>query len=363
MANANGWGDGASNNDIGWGQGANNSIGWGNSQLTSWSGSTDIDGGNAPSNSVAPAITGTAQEGQTLTCSTGTWSGSPTYTYQWKRNGNNIGGATSSTYLVALADVGQNILCAVTATNFVGSATANSNTVVPMTSIVTTGLAMNLDAGNSASYPGTGTTWTDLTGNSRTGTLINGVGYSSLNGGSLTFDGTNDYVSVANTTAVLSNVNKFTVDTWFKVTNPSSTTAYQTIFSFGTGTIYTTDILILINSGQVFAQVNNSSDGSGKFNFTSTAWTNFQMVYDGTLSGNANRLKLYLNGVLQTLTFDYTVPATSGTTSTCGIGAYSTGGFNNFLTGNVAVTRLYTTALSQTDVTQNFNAIKSRYGL
>lgn len=132
MANANGWGDGSVNNNIGWGQGANNSIGWGKSHLDSWSGATDIDGGNLPSNSVAPAITGTAQEGETLTCSTGTWSGSPTYTYQWKRNGNNIGGATSSTYLLVLADVGQNILCTVTATNFVGSATANSNTVVPI---------------------------------------------------------------------------------------------------------------------------------------------------------------------------------------------------------------------------------------
>ena len=68
MANANGWGDGSVNNSIGWGQGANNTIGWGNSQLTSWSGATDIDGGNLPSNSVAPAITGTAQEGQTVTC-------------------------------------------------------------------------------------------------------------------------------------------------------------------------------------------------------------------------------------------------------------------------------------------------------
>ena len=135
MANSNGWGDGSVNNNIGWGQGANNTIGWGKSQLDSWSGATDIDGGNLPSNSVAPAITGTAQEGQTLTCSTGTWSGSPTYTYQWKRNGNNIGGATSSTYLLVLADVGQNILCTVTATNFVGSATADSNTVVPTSSV------------------------------------------------------------------------------------------------------------------------------------------------------------------------------------------------------------------------------------
>jgi hypothetical protein len=134
MANSNGWGDGAVNNAIGWGQGANNAIGWGKSQIDSWSGATDIDGGNAPVNSVAPALSGTAQEGQTLTCSTGTWSGSPTYSYQWKRNGSNIGSATNSTYTLVTADVGQSIKCTVTATNFVGSANADSNTVTPTSS-------------------------------------------------------------------------------------------------------------------------------------------------------------------------------------------------------------------------------------
>jgi len=132
MANSNGWGDGSVNNNIGWGQGAiNNNISWGKSQVDSWSGATDIDGGNPPVNSVAPALSGTAQEGQTLTCSTGTWSGTPTYTYQWKRNGSNIGSATNSTYTLVTADVGQSIKCTVTATNALGSSNADSNTVTP----------------------------------------------------------------------------------------------------------------------------------------------------------------------------------------------------------------------------------------
>lgn len=135
MANSNGWGDGSVNNNIGWGQGANNATGWGKSHLNSWSGATDIDGGNPPVNSVAPALSGTAQEGQTLTCSTGTWSGSPTYTYQWKRDGNNITSATSSTYTLVTADVGTSIKCTVTATNFAGSGTADSNTVTPTSSV------------------------------------------------------------------------------------------------------------------------------------------------------------------------------------------------------------------------------------
>ena len=87
-----------------------------------------------PVNTVAPALSGTAQEGQTLTCSTGTWTGTPiiTYTYQWKRNGSNIGSATNSTYTLVTADVGQSIKCTVTATNGAGSVNADSNTVVPV---------------------------------------------------------------------------------------------------------------------------------------------------------------------------------------------------------------------------------------
>ena len=60
--------------------------------------------------------------------------------------------------------------------------------------VVTTGLQLYLDAGNASSYPGSGTAWTDLSGNSRDGTLTNGPTYSDTNGGSIVFDGTNDFV-------------------------------------------------------------------------------------------------------------------------------------------------------------------------
>ena len=85
-----------------------------------------------PTNTALPTISGLAQEGQTLSSTTGTWSDSPTYTYQWKRcdtNGNNcanIGSATASTYGVVSADVGSRLRVAVTASNSSGSATATS---------------------------------------------------------------------------------------------------------------------------------------------------------------------------------------------------------------------------------------------
>jgi hypothetical protein len=87
---------------------------------------------SAPVNSVAPAISGTPEVGQTLSCTTGTWSPTGTYAYQWRRNGANIGGAVSNTYVLQLTDVGTNITCAVTATNLSGSTTAVSNTLGPI---------------------------------------------------------------------------------------------------------------------------------------------------------------------------------------------------------------------------------------
>jgi len=90
-------------------------------------------GGTAPANTVAPALSGTAQVGQTLTCSTGTWTGDATitYAYQWKRAGTNISGATASTYLVVPADVASALSCTVTASNGAGSSSANSNSMTP----------------------------------------------------------------------------------------------------------------------------------------------------------------------------------------------------------------------------------------
>lgn len=86
----------------------------------------------APVNTVAPAITGTVEVGQTITCSTGTWqpSLSLSYAYQWKAAGVNISGATSSTYLLTASEAGKAITCTVTATNSVGSGSATTAATV-----------------------------------------------------------------------------------------------------------------------------------------------------------------------------------------------------------------------------------------
>jgi hypothetical protein len=92
--------------------------------------------GSLPVNTVAPVVSGTATFGQTLTTTNGTWTGAPapTFTYQWQRGVSNIGGATSSTYVVQAADALNTLRCVVTATNPLGSVSANSNNtaVVPL---------------------------------------------------------------------------------------------------------------------------------------------------------------------------------------------------------------------------------------
>ena len=131
------WGQGAKNNNIGWGQGAvNNDISWGASHKISWAGDTEIVGtdGNVPINVVAPAISGTALVGNTLTSTTGTWTsdtGVIGYLYQWTRDGVNISGATNSTYTLVNADLNKSIICKVAATDTDGtSAYVNSNSLV-----------------------------------------------------------------------------------------------------------------------------------------------------------------------------------------------------------------------------------------
>lgn len=91
----------------------------------------------APVNTVAPVVSGTPAAGQTLSCSTGSWTGSPAlaYTYAWLRDGVAIAGATGSAYVVQMADQGNGLTCKVTATNKNGSAAAVSNTLtVPIPS-------------------------------------------------------------------------------------------------------------------------------------------------------------------------------------------------------------------------------------
>lgn len=107
----------------------------------------------APTNTVAPAISGTIIVGQTLTTTNGTWTGSPTgYSYQWLRGGVNISGATSNTYLLVTADLAATITVTVTATNAGGSASATSTGVGPIVAAGHRYWRINMTAGAAGAY-------------------------------------------------------------------------------------------------------------------------------------------------------------------------------------------------------------------
>ena len=96
--------------------------------------------------------------------------------------------------------------------------------------IVTDGLVFCVDAGDKMSYPGAGTTWTDLSKNRNNGTLTNGPTFDSANGGSIVFDGTDDYVNFGSQTWDIST--NLTIDFFIKF-NTLNSAAYYTMFSFG----------------------------------------------------------------------------------------------------------------------------------
>jgi len=165
-----------------------------------------------PANTAAPQITGTAQVGQVLSASTGSWTGgsdTPVYTYQWKRNGVNISGATSATYQVQGADIATTLTVVVTAMNVAGS-----------TSGTATGIG-SIQPAPSGAYPSTWTwvgplegTWTSssnwiITGSSASGAPTTSTqAYINTNGAMVTASnavGGLVYVR-ANTSATMSGV-------------------------------------------------------------------------------------------------------------------------------------------------------------
>jgi hypothetical protein len=218
--------------------------------------------------------------------------------------------------------------------------------------IVTSGLTLNLDAGNASSYPGSGTSWYDLSGNNRTGTLTNGPTYSSANMGSIVFDGVDDYISFSSLLDTTANVS---VEMWFYNTQ---TSGESTLFSNGYGS--TTGYIIglgLCSSGITTLNVTFGGIACGVVTATvsTNAW--YQMVFTKTGSSNV----LYTNGT-QRSTASRNCNSPAGGTI-IGDTYAPKGGVGGFYKGNIAIARMYNTALSAAEVLQNYNAIKNRFGL
>lgn len=217
------------------------------------------------------------------------------------------------------------------------------------TEIVLSGLILNLDAGNVASYPGTGTIWTDLSGNSNTGTLTNGPSYSSANSGSILFDGVNDYVTISSMS-----VSTFTYQAWVYSTPSNSGGDYGYFHSAGSFGLAMSEGGVLWD-GTVLGDLyyyNSSSAVDLNCVLPQNVWVNIACVIDEL----SKVLKIYINGSLQS-----TTNVTTTQTNITEFGRFA-GGVHYF-NGRKSNIAIYNRALSATEVTENYNALKARYGL
>ena len=215
--------------------------------------------------------------------------------------------------------------------------------------VVQDGLVLYLDAGNDVSYPGSGNKWFDLSNNGNTGTLVNGVGYSASNGGALSFDGSDDYVSLGTKNIITTD---FSVNMWVKVT-----AATKEVFFFSFGYNDSSSALMFKHPDINILYIIYSNSGTTT-QYASSFEITQNVLYNITWTRNGSNNILYING------FDIYSFSNSTILSSCiyDIGwASSRNKTTAYYQGNIYTTSLYNRALTAAEVSQNYNALKGRY--
>jgi hypothetical protein len=248
-------------------------------------------------------------------------------------------------------------------------------------SIVTSGLVLNLDAGNTSSYPGSGTTWNDLSGNGQNFTLYNSPTFSSNNGGEILFSGSNDYARIRNSSSIDLLSSNGTVEVWFRtISSTLGSETYVRLISFsdetGTGSDTTStqgtnrdysDYFCLVKNNtaeSIAVWYKNNPNAFGPATLVNTN-TYFNAVVSWSTSGASMTFNFYLNGTntnTSTVTQSgYNVNASTITIGQNCIGAL-TSPFENSSCAFSSV-KLYNRALSAAEIQQNFNALRNRFGI
>jgi len=219
--------------------------------------------------------------------------------------------------------------------------------------IVKNGLVLDIDAAKKDSYPGSGTVWRDIAGSNSTGVLTNGPTFNSDNGGSIVFDGVDDYVNSISVFA--SYPSEVTIEHTFKVSSLLSNKnlvhcQYNPRLS--------------VRSGNIINLYHTSYPNDVVFDFTGIILLETNKIYVLSVTYNStNKYRCYVNG-LESTNRTYTGVSSINAkpdfnSFQLGIGAGSEG----YFIGNVYNTKMYNRALSSTEVLQNYNAVKGRFGL
>jgi hypothetical protein len=210
--------------------------------------------------------------------------------------------------------------------------------------IVNNGLVLDLDAAKKDSYPTTGTIWSDISGNQNNGSLQNGTLFTTLGGGSFYFDGVSNSATAPSSLSLLTIVNSVSICFWVKL--GSIKNAYAAFF---TKSGFANNVGIRGSDGFTiwYSSLGNWVAGySGVYN--NGGWAYMCYTYDGASQ------TIYRNGsqiLTRSITGNFTTSASNL------VIADST--FNGWL----GQSTIYNRALSSTEVLQNYNATKGRYGL
>ena len=216
--------------------------------------------------------------------------------------------------------------------------------------IVTGGLVLHLDAGNSTSYPGSGTTWTDLSGNGNNATLINTPTYSSANGGHLLFNGTNERLDLDSSLNLSTNTG-FTMCLFLQQTTPQTGASWN-YFNLQnpveTGTFGTGNTTFLFKDNGIPVEINsgNVTTSWSYIAFGTNPTTRIPFIHRFNSSGYALTTSATAFGN-RTLSF---------------ISMFRGSGGSNY-GAKVATIQAYNRTLTATEVTQNFNALRGRFGI
>ena len=227
---------------------------------------------------------------------------------------------------------------------------ANPIIILP---IVETNLVLHLDAGNPSSYPGSGSTWTDLV-SSKEFTLYGGPTYSTDDGGYLTFDSNNSQYAEA--TSLPSTLSAWTLETWFYNNGTYSGQSPCIITDVYTGNPLnftlgnTFDGYPVLQTGFFDGAWHATSDS---YTLPSTGWFHIAGTWDGT------DMKMYVNNSL----VSSTTPGGTSTSGGQGIRLMRRWDVPDCMGGRLGIVRIYSNALTAGDVTTNFQAGQTRFGL
>jgi hypothetical protein len=227
---------------------------------------------------------------------------------------------------------------------------------------VESGLVLSLDAGNIKSYPGSGTTWIDLSENKTTGTLTGGPTFSIANGKTIVFDASNDYVEFGNPSSLNFATGDFTVEVW--ATRYSNATTNLRVFSKGAGADALSEAgFCLFGSDTTLVFTINHSAGTPRVEPAGIPITVGVPFCITCVLERSTTVRTFKNGVFNSSIAAPAGSVTGAATFVVGCNGTAAGTRNVFWSGEISNIKIYNRALTNTEVSQNFNALRGRFGL